>query len=634
MIRKLAIIILFLVFGLAFPKNTLAAGEFSSRYNVVYDVDSSGSTTVTEKITLKNLTDKYYASSFTLTIAASDLSDLVAFDSSGPLEVRLEQVEDLPNDKHKLKNKFNINVKFNQQLAGKDKEYTWTLKFKSKDFAQLQGSVWQVSVPKVVLTDDITDYNLTLSVPVSFSDPTSIVPEPSGQSEIGGKLNLKFNKDQISKSGILANFGVNQFLKFNLSYKITNDKAIPTIAKIALPPDTPYQEVIINNIDPKPEDVTVDVDGNFLAWFKVGKQQSLDVRVSGLSKLFIFPEKINVASSRYELYTKGDKYWDKDNPAIKAKLVDIFQGKIPDTNQEKARLIHRFVVSNLGFNEKRLSENNFERLGGLTAISNSDNALSSEFTDLFISLSRAANVPSKALVGFAYTPNTALRPLSFQGKSLHMWPEYYDSRFGWVMIDPTWENTTGGVDYFSRFDLNHFVIAINGSFNDINLPKDVNVEFTAEEFKPTSNISVLLRLPEFLYGGFPTNMKISIENTGNSNYNAEELDISSSKVNILSDLTKESGKNIKLYDVSIPPFGRKELEFRLNSDSFFSSFEDIIQVNIAGQKTDQKILVKPFFEARTFPVIVGISVVVMFLGYIVSVLLYLKKSNFKKKKSS
>src|SRR3989344_9009055 len=108
MIRKLAIIILFLVFGLAFPKNTLAAGEFSSRYNVVYDVDSSGSTTVTEKITLKNLTDKYYASSFTLTIAASDLSDLVAFDSSGPLEVRLEQVEDLPNDKHKLKNKFNI----------------------------------------------------------------------------------------------------------------------------------------------------------------------------------------------------------------------------------------------------------------------------------------------------------------------------------------------------------------------------------------------------------------------------------------------------------------------------------------------------------------------------------------------
>ncbi len=54
MIRKLAIIILFLVFGLAFPKNTLAAGEFSSRYNVVYDVDSSGSTTVTEKITLKN----------------------------------------------------------------------------------------------------------------------------------------------------------------------------------------------------------------------------------------------------------------------------------------------------------------------------------------------------------------------------------------------------------------------------------------------------------------------------------------------------------------------------------------------------------------------------------------------------
>jgi hypothetical protein len=47
---------------------------------------------------------------------------------------------------------------------------------------------------------------------------------------------------------------------------------------------------------------------------------------------------------------------------------------------------------------------------------------------------------------------------------LHAWPEYYDeTQHLWKPIDPTWGNTTGGVDYFDQFDVSHFVFTYNGT---------------------------------------------------------------------------------------------------------------------------------------------------------------------------
>ncbi len=46
---------------------------------------------------------------------------------------------------------------------------------------------------------------------------------------------------------------------------------------------------------------------------------------------------------------------------------------------------------------------------------------------------------------------------------LHAWPEYYDeSKKTWIMIDPTWGNTTHGMDYFSSLDFEHITFVIKG----------------------------------------------------------------------------------------------------------------------------------------------------------------------------
>ena len=158
MVRKIILSLIIFV-ALFFTSTVYAADdppagrqEFGTSYDVVYDVGEDGVTTVTEKVTLKNLTSQYYASQFKLIIGATQISDIKASDGSGSMEVKSEQKD----------TSTTINVKFNAQVAGLNKTLPWTLQFKSKDFAEKTGKVWEVRAPKVSTTNNVENYNLTM----------------------------------------------------------------------------------------------------------------------------------------------------------------------------------------------------------------------------------------------------------------------------------------------------------------------------------------------------------------------------------------------------------------------------------------------------------------------------------------
>jgi len=87
-----------------------------------------------------------------------------------------------------------------------------------------------------------------------------------------------------------------------------------------------------------------------------------------------------------------------------------------------------------------------------------------QLADFFIALARAQGIPARELEGAAFSTSPELKPLSLSQDILHAWPEYYDEqKQSWIQVDPTWANTTGGIDYFNKLDLNHFVFVIHGS---------------------------------------------------------------------------------------------------------------------------------------------------------------------------
>lgn len=595
--------------------------EFATSYDVIYDVGEDGISEVTEKISLKNLTSQYYASEFKLSIGASQIFDVKAADSQGPLEVTVEKKE----------TSSQIQVKFNQQVAGLGKTLPWTLHFKSKDFAQNLGKVWEVRAPRIAASGNLETYTLTLAVPQSFGEPTNISPTPKSQTRQGGKQFLTFERDQLKTSGVFASFGKNQLFDFDLTYHLENTSWVPVLTNIVLPSDTPYQDVLFQKIDPAPLNVTIDEDGNYLAWYKISRMQKLDVKVFGSAKLYT-NSKINNPALDENLrkkYLRSGKYWEKDNPQITNKLNEIFGSNPPKNTEEKVRLIYHYVVNSLKYDSSRLG-GNIERLGAIAALNNPTSAVCMEFTDLFITLSRAANIPARELDGYAYTSNTTLRPLSLTKDILHSWPEYFDEKRGWVMVDPTWENTTEGVDYFSKLDLNHFTFVTKGISSTQPVPAgsykyknadshDVKVTLSENDFLGKGQIDVQIDTPDTVLAGFPGKIKIKVINFAGSLFNSQNLSIQSSQINILDKDDQTLGP--------IPPFGTATFDLNLRTKSIFDEYQDQIVVLVGSQKFTKDITIKPFILFQTVPMIAtGILLAMVAIYFLVlGGLLYRRK---------
>lgn len=618
--RKIILGIFFAIIFLINPGLVKAENEFATNYDVTYDIGIDGMAQITQKITLTNLTSRFYASNFTLSIGSTDVSDVLASDDSGYMPVKVENKD----------NKTSITVTFNQQVAGLEKSQTFTLKFKSKDFAENLGKTWEVSLPKIPDAANLKDYNLVLSVPVSFGDPTSISPNPKSESQTYDRLFFTFGKEELKKSGVSVNFGTNQIFDYTLRYHLENNSLFPVLTSIALPPDTAFQDVLVSRIIPEPINVTKDDDGNYLAWYRLPRRFKQEIIVSGSTKLYI-KSKIKqpqpLSSDQIYEWTKSDHFWEKDNPSIKAALAEIYKDGIPKNSHEKAYLIHQYVVKTLKYDTARVNNPEIDRLGAVTVLNNPDSAICMEFTDLFIALTRAAGIPAREMDGFAYTQNKKLRPLSLSRDLLHAWPEYFDDQKGWIMVDPTWENTSGGVDFFNKFDLNHMALAVKGVSSQIPpVSDDVKVTVSNTDFlaKPQPEIEIIS--PGQIWAGFPSSLTVKVTNRGNAVMSSQILSINSSQIKV------QGQDSVALS--AIPPFGSATYKFNLKTPFVWQSFKEPVTIQLGTLKLDKEITIVPLFLFSPFPQIFFALIFLIVSTYLAILGFHIYKKRVRKKRKN
>lgn len=613
----MTVVVLILV--TVFSKTAAAANEFSSSYEILYAVAEDGKTEVEEEIKLKNLTDKFFPSSFNLSLPGKGISDLKAGDSQGPLEVASSE----EGDNTKLTVKFT-----NQQIIGLNKEYQFNLKFKSDRIARRLGKVVSVNIPKVSQNSRIDSFDLTLSVPSSFGDPDFIAPKPTSVSESGGRINFVFSGKEDIQTGISAVFGQSLVFGFEAKYLLKNNSIFPKILDIPLPVDSQYQQTYIDNIDPRPENTRTDQSGNILASFKVNPGESRQVRVNGEVQTYLKNRDKKILSNpEIQTYLTGSKHWDIENPAIKNKLAEIFSLSNPQTALQKASEVDKYVSNFLQFDYGRLSANDFKRFGSVTALNNPEKSLSAEFVDLEMALLRAGQIPARQVIGFSL-PETS-KPFAFLNNTLHSWVEIYDQQAGWVVSDPVWENTTKGGQFFNFNDLTHLSLAFSNGKDDFVLPEAVNTVFLDRDMIERKEARLDIKVDSKILSGFPSKLRIRIDNVGNVSFPASELKIDTAK--ILLESPGQSPEITKLIKTSkIPPSGNLEYELNLKTGAIWHSYQDVLQITFAGAREARVISVEPILSYKIFAVEIIGGVIIIALFYSLILLVHHKST----KKSS
>lgn len=546
----------------------LSLATFTTDYTTTYEINEQGKTHVTFNIAQKNNLSTVYATSFSLSVSQTNLKNIEARDGSGPLNTKVSQTENITN----------VTFDFIDKIVGKDKVNNFLIQFDSTDIANKQGSVWEINIPKLEQNENTNSQQIILKVPPKFGAPAYIDPKPS---QVEGNTYI-FNSASLGNKSISAVFGTTQFFKLQLTYNLDNPTGKNLNTQIALPPDTAYQTVYIKTLKPTPKDIAADPDGNWLASYSIPPKSSLQVVGELHVKLDFNPKSTPLTNK--EIYTRATKLWNYEDPDVAQK----------SSNLTTPKAVYDYVTGNLTYNFARISSSNTSpnRPGASWALANPKLAICTEFTDLYIAFARKNNIPARELQGYAISSNDKLKPLSLSKDVLHAWPDYYDvSRQTWIQIDPTWGNTTGGIDYFNKLDLNHLVFAIHGVDPTQPLPagayktigggsKDIFVEVTSTQVFPKPSF-------ELNYSNTQNNrLFLNLKNTSGISGNT--------KLKVYED--DNVFESISTYH--LVPYSSTTIEIKIKDDTRVTPVTVPIIIDLDGQKTPLIVTFQPNLPTR------------------------------------
>lgn len=578
-------LILFFLLYISLAKNVNAESNFGSAIRTDYYLQDDGTIKVDQRVAIKNLTSESFVTDYGMVVYTDDLESVVARDSLG----------DILKDYQKINDKTQISLKFNEEAVGKGTELKFRISYTTKSLYKNQGRIKEIYIPPSPDSDFITTYTVVLHIPDTYNRERNYKPHPR---QVDDKSVL-WTKEELKDTGAKVFIGTSSIYSVKLRYDLENSSFSSSTKTITIPPDTSYQKVVINSISPTPENVVLDIDGNWIGEYTLKPKQSLDVILDLAIEVFIQPRsEFSYGEVDPKIYTATQEYWEVDDPELN-KL-----GK----NLKTPRAIYEYVTDTLSYNYSKIEEGN-GRVGAKVALIDTKNAICTEFTDLFITLSRAAGVPAREVNGYAYSSDPDTQPLSLVLDLLHAWPEYYDTKLKiWKPVDPTWGNTTGGADYFSLLDFSHIAFVKRGLSSTQPLSAGVVRNTKEGEYisvklldkMPEINLvptSIKLDLPASVPSGKPVAGYLVIDNPNNF-----------ALLNVLPSLESHPikiSKNINKIDI-LPPLSKTRVPFQLSASYSLEKVNNTVSASYMDKHIEQNILISDWKEFIK-PYLIGIG---------------------------
>ena len=414
--------------------------SFKTEATSTYTISENGTARVEHRFTIINLKPTTYLKQYLIKLQFPSVTEITATNQGQ--ETKPYVVKDGPTT--------SITLNFDDEVVGEGKTRIFSISYTTKDVSVGSGNVLELRIPALAGAQE-TKHQVYVNLPVRFAYPVRANPKPDKQSITAESIQLQYNS--FPSKGISALFGSEQTYLLSTRYLLKNPSSSLGYTQIALPPDTSYQRMEYQSLEPKPKQVKIDEDGNWIATYDVPANTTIDVHLETRIKVSLEPDPIVPVIQPTAEHLNEKPFWQTDSAAV-----------LKFAQPARLRDIYDSVISTLSYDTKRVASGDItSRLGAVDALQSPAAAVCQEYADLLIAGWRSAGIPARRLNGYAFSQNQEVRPLSFRGTVLHAWVDYFDQASQqWRMVDPTWEDTTGGVDYFSEFDLNHIVLSING----------------------------------------------------------------------------------------------------------------------------------------------------------------------------
>lgn len=518
--------IIFLIFSISLfmPSNAIASdSKYLISVKATYEISEKGNTHATYNVTLKNRSSDTYAPSITLSTEGFTPTEFTAFQGGLPLKTE--------------KGENSVKLFLKQPAVGLGASTKFVYSFNDQTLATNNKNMWKVRIPEISSLSEYESYTVNVKVPDSIAKNTYLSPTPTKTTNLKGVHDFYFDGSKLT-SPLTVFLGEYESYKFEIDREVANDGFFTKTYTLLIPPETAYQTVSVSEFTPIPKNVYLDQDGNWVSEITLKPRQTTKISVKGFVKVFQKPregEWVGPTSN----HLKSDAYWESDSADIKDALKE----------GTSTREIFDYVVSHLTYNYDK-TRSAPKRLGALEALKSPSEAICMEYTDLFIAMSRASGIPSREVNGFALDESVT-RPSGIGKNILHSWPEYWDSdRAMWISVDPTWADTSGGVDYFNQMDTQHVTLLVRGissrypetpgvsGFDDTLLSYKLE---PSEEYDEKKSLS--LDILKTRNGLFNSQYTVIIKNEGSVQIAPQTLDIT----------IGDTQESVEIH--AIPPFG-------------------------------------------------------------------------------
>ncbi|HUW20976.1 MAG TPA: transglutaminase domain-containing protein [Sedimentisphaerales bacterium] len=222
----------------------------------------------------------------------------------------------------------------------------------------------------------------------------------------------------------------NNTVEVVLRYEFSVPKETQRIEFFVVVPKTiPHKQTILDvRYSPRPSRIFQN-NGNRYAQFVFTEPKSqLKVQINIEAELLRYDlstarkshEKSLAKGPDFEDFLKQEKYIEKDNTLIQ----QIAEGITGQNEIDTVRKIYNYVADNMEYAVQGEKDR-----GAIEAVQQKKGDCS-EYSDLFVAICRAKNIPARFVTGYT---------VRFDDISpKHHWAEVYLQEYGWVPFDPSW----------------------------------------------------------------------------------------------------------------------------------------------------------------------------------------------------